>query len=183
MKPEDPIPDGSKDPGSIMFKTFAINPGLNAQVANTPLWKTAAIPAANGYSNACGLVRLLSVLSLQNPEYLSQTTINHIFTTQQHGMDLCMGAPVRFGLGFALATPGNILGNVPEGKVASWGGWGGSQVIADVDRRMTISYVMNKMENAGLGQKKEREGKDGSAMGNERTKMYVKAVYEALGWL
>ena len=37
---------------------------------------------------------------------------------------------------------------------------------------------MNKMEQAGLGQKKEgEEGKDERAMGNERTIMYGKAIY------
>jgi CubicO group peptidase (beta-lactamase class C family) len=179
-QPEDNIPEDFTNPNSIMFKTFAINPGLNATVANTPLWKASAIAAANGYSNARALVRILSTISLQNPAFLSPKTHSQIFTEQQHGTDRCMAAPVRFGLGFAIPGEDTILGNLPEGRIASWGGWGGSLVIADVDRRMTIGYVMNKMENAGLGQKKEGETR---AMGNERTKRYVGAVYEALGGL
>jgi CubicO group peptidase (beta-lactamase class C family) len=180
-KPEDPIPEDFMNPNSIMFKTFAINPGLDANIANTPLWKNAAIPVGNGYSNARALVRLLSVLSLQNPAFLSKKTIEHVFTEQQHGTDRCIAAPIRLGLGFALPAPDSLMDNLPEGRIASWGGWGGSQVIADVDRKMTISYVMNKMENAGLGQTKEGEGPKGRAMGNDRTKKYVRAVYEALG--
>jgi hypothetical protein len=38
----------------------------------------------------------------------------------------------------------------------------------DLDRQLTITYAMNKMENLGLG--------------NERTIAYVGAVYRALGW-
>jgi len=39
--------------------------------------------------------------------------------------------------------------------------------IMDLDRRLTISYAMNKMDNVGLG--------------NDRTKAYAKAVYKAMG--
>jgi hypothetical protein len=53
-----------------------------------------------------------------------------------------------------------------KGRVCYWGGWGGSIVIMDLDRKVTIAYAMNKMENIGLG--------------NTRTKMYVKAIYQAL---
>jgi hypothetical protein len=35
--------------------------------------------------------------------------------------------------------------------VASWGGAGGSLVIADADRRMTFGYVMNKMVPSLIG--------------------------------
>jgi CubicO group peptidase (beta-lactamase class C family) len=174
--PEDPVPEAFKYQTSIPFKTFAVNPGLDANVANTEVWKTSAIAAGNGYSNARGLVRLLSVLSLQDDKFLSKEVIDHVFTEQQHGTDLCMGIQVRFGIGFALSCPDTVLGNVPEGRVASWGGWGGSQVIADVDRGITIGYVMNKMADAGLGQKNGGN----RAMGNERTKGFIKAIYEAL---
>ena len=34
---------------------------------------------------------------------------------------------------------------VPEGRVCFGSGAGGSMVIADADRRMTVAYVMNKM--------------------------------------
>ena len=38
-----------------------------------------------------------------------------------------------------------VLPFVPEGRVCFGSGTGGSMVIADVDRRMTVAYVMNKM--------------------------------------
>ena len=40
-------------------------------------------------------------------------------------------------------------GFFPEGRVCSWGGYGGSLAFIDVDRRMTFAYVMNKMAPGG----------------------------------
>ncbi len=39
---------------------------------------------------------------------------------------------------------------VPEGRVCFGTGAGGSMVIADADRRLTIAYVMNKMVMSGI---------------------------------
>ena len=177
-KPGDPVPEMFKDPSSIGFRTLAINPGMPAEGANSDLWRGSVLPAANGFSNARALVRLLSPLSLQDERVLSSKTREQIFVTQQHGTDLVTGMHVKFGLGFGLSAPGTPFENLPEGKVASWGGWGGSQVIVDVENGLTIAYVMNKMENAGLGQKRDDEEKMG--MGNERTNSYVNAIYKAL---
>ncbi|RMZ73019.1 beta-lactamase [Pyrenophora seminiperda CCB06] len=177
--PNAPIPEQFKDPNNIAFKTVAVNPGLSAEHANTELWRNSVIPAANGFSNARGIVSLLSAISLQDERFVSPKTVEQIFVPQQFGTDLVLPARVRFGLGFALSTEGTPFENLPEGKVASWGGWGGSQFIMDVDRGVTIGYVMNKMEDAGLGQQvKTQGGKMGA--GNERTNAYVNAIYEAL---
>ena len=67
---------------------------------------------------------------------LSPKTIDRIFEVQFNGIDLVMGIPMKWGVGYGLA---------PEGRVCSWGGYGGSCMIIDVDRRMTFAYVMNKM--------------------------------------
>jgi CubicO group peptidase (beta-lactamase class C family) len=56
---------------------------------------------------------------------------------------------------------------VPEGKVCFWGGWGGSMIIMDLDRRVTISYMMNKMQ-PGL-------------VGSDIAASYLDAVYKLLG--
>ena len=40
---------------------------------------------------------------------------------------------------------------IPEGRVAFWGGWGGSIVVNDVDRGLTFAYVMNRMSPGILG--------------------------------
>jgi hypothetical protein len=48
-----------------------------------------------------------------------------------------------------------------------WGGWGGSLIIMDLDRRTTISYMMNKMQ-PGL-------------VGSDIAAGYLKVIYELLG--
>ncbi|MEU9239059.1 serine hydrolase domain-containing protein [Streptomyces sp. NPDC048385] len=54
----------------------------------------------------------------------------------------------------------------PRRPHAFWGGWGGSMAIMDLDRRMTIGYVMNNM------------GAD--ILGSQRAAAYISAVYRAL---
>ena len=54
-----------------------------------------------------------------------------------------------------------------DGRVCYWGGWGGSLIIVDCDRRMTISYMMNRME-AGL-------------VGDFRGDALIRAAYAAVG--
>ena len=59
---------------------------------------------------------------------------------QSHGIDLVIGIPSKWGVGYGL---------FPEGRVCSLGGYGGSLVVIDADRRMTFAYVMNKMAPGG----------------------------------
>jgi CubicO group peptidase (beta-lactamase class C family) len=63
-------------------------------------------------------------------------TIDRIFEVQFNGIDLVIGIPMKWGVGYGLA---------PTGRVCAWGGYGGSLLIIDVDRRMTFAYVTNKM--------------------------------------
>jgi CubicO group peptidase (beta-lactamase class C family) len=34
-------------------------------------------------------------------------------------------------------------------RTCSWGGWGGSVVLVDLDARLTVAYVMNQMLEEG----------------------------------
>jgi hypothetical protein len=72
---------------------------------------------------------------------LSQRTINRIFEVQSNGIDLVIGAPNKWGVGYSLA---------PEGRVCFGAGTGGSLVAVDADRRITFAYVMNKMAPGGI---------------------------------
>jgi CubicO group peptidase (beta-lactamase class C family) len=82
---------------------------------------------------------------------LSPRTIDRIFEVQSHTVDLVMGIPLKFGIGYGLIPTPQVLPFLPEGRLCAWGGWGGSLVIADVDRRLTIAYVMNKMAMGSPG--------------------------------
>ena len=53
-------------------------------------------------------------------------------------------AMAQIGVGYGLLGP-EVLPFVPEGRMCSGTGAGGSLVIADVDRRMTVADAMNRM--------------------------------------
>ena len=79
-----------------------------------------------------------------------------------------LGVPLRFGIGYGLPRP-DLLPYIPDGKIcfwSGWGGWGGSVILMDLGRRMTVSYMMNKM---GSG-----------VVGSDRGAEYVQAIYEAV---
>lgn len=147
-------------------------PSALVDKSNTPAWRLAELGAANGHSTAAGLARALSAVTLggtaNDVPLLTPSTIDLVFEEQAHGKCLVTGLPMRLGVGFGLTGGDTFAAWFPEqeGRIAFWGGWGGSIVIMDLERRMTVAYVMNKMEMTVLG--------------NERTKEYVRAVYEAV---
>ncbi|KAH7191744.1 beta-lactamase/transpeptidase-like protein [Fusarium flagelliforme] len=154
--------------GSVQAKTL-LNPPLDPNSVNTEGWKSAELGAVNGHANSRSLTRILSAISLGGStggkQVLKKDTVELIFEEQQSGEDLVLKIPIRFGIGFGL-TPCPALAWIPEGKVCFWGGWGGSFVVMDLDRRMTISYTMNKM-GSGL-------------VSSDRAEAYGKAIYSAL---
>jgi CubicO group peptidase (beta-lactamase class C family) len=158
----------SMDPASPAVRTFT-GPPADANTANTPAWRAADIGAANGHGNARSVVRLLSTITLDGTSngtrLLSAEAAKIIFDQQSDGLDVVLGIPIRFGIGFGLPTPVTIP-YIPEGQVCFWGGWGGSVIVMDLERRMTFAYMMNKMA-AGI-------------IGSPRAEAYLRAVYAAL---
>ena len=152
--PPPPLPFdfSALDPASVMFKTLS-NPLPDASASWTDGWRQAEIGAANGQGNARSAARIQSVLAgggeVDGIRLLSPRTIDKIFEVQSHGVDLVLGVPIKMGVGYGLPIP--ELPYIPDGKVCFWGGWGGSLVIVDCDRRMTFSYVMNKMAPGVMG--------------------------------
>jgi CubicO group peptidase (beta-lactamase class C family) len=137
---EDPI---QLDPNSVAFKTMT-NPTMSPETTWTEGWRRADIGAGNGHGNARSLARIQSAVAcggeVDGVRLLSPQTIDRIFEVQSNGIDLVIGIPFKVGVGYGL---------LPEGRVCCWGGYGGSLVIIDVDRRMTSAYVMNKMAPGG----------------------------------
>jgi CubicO group peptidase (beta-lactamase class C family) len=159
-----PIDIASLDPDSPMVKTFT-GPPADAAVANTDGWRAATIGAANGHGNARSVVRIQSELAQGGGKLLSPETVEVIFDEQANGVDLVLGVPLRFGIGFGLPQRDTVP-YIPDGKICFWGGWGGSLIIIDLERQLTIGYMMNKM-GAGI-------------IGGDRGEAYVRAVYAAL---
>jgi CubicO group peptidase (beta-lactamase class C family) len=158
-------------PDSITVKTLT-GPLVMAETANTPAWRHADIGAANGHGNARSVARVMSVVArggeVDGIRLLGPQTIDLIFREQQNGVDLVLGLPLRMGIGYGLPEPAT-LPEIPEGKICFWGGWGGSMIVMDVGRRMTFSYMMNRM-GAGI-------------VGSGRSAEYGRALYDAVSKL
>jgi CubicO group peptidase (beta-lactamase class C family) len=141
---------------------------LDATTPRTDAWRQAEIGAANGFGNARSVARIQSVVTnggeVDGVRLLSPATIDRIFEVQSDGVDLVLFEQLRFGIGNGLASPARP--GMPQGRVAYWGGWGGSVVVNDVDRGLTFAYVMNRMA----------EG----VVGSTRSELYLQAVYSKL---
>ncbi len=171
VTPPPPLPFdlASLDPGSPVYKTFT-GPVADAAAANTAAWRHAELGALNGHGNARSVARILRALALDGVadgvRLLSADTIALIFDEQSHGTDLVLGVPLRFGIGYALPETETVP-YVPQGRACYWGGWGGSVIIMDLDRRTTISYMMNRMAPGIIG--------------SDRSEAYVRAIRDCLG--
>jgi CubicO group peptidase (beta-lactamase class C family) len=147
LVPPPPFDLSALDPGSISFKSLC-NPPLDPLAPRTSAWREADIGAANGHGNARSVARIQSLVAsggaVDGIRLLSTQTIDRIFQTQSQGIDLVLGIPLKMGVGYGLPVPG-LMPHISTGRVCYWGGWGGSSVVVDVDRRMTITYMMNKM--------------------------------------
>jgi CubicO group peptidase (beta-lactamase class C family) len=163
-----PVDLASLPPESPMFKTFT-GPVADAGNANTPGWRQADLGALNGHANARSVARIIKALALggvvDDTRLLSPDTIELIFDEQSHGTDLVLGVPLRFGIGYALPETETVP-YVPQGRCCYWGGWGGSIVLADLDRRVTLAYMMNNMAPGIIG--------------SDRSEAYVHAAYACL---
>jgi len=153
---------------SPAVKTFT-GPIPAAGDANTPGWRRADMGACNGHGNARSVARVMSVVSrggeVDGVRLLGPDTIDLIFREQLNGIDLVLGVPLRLGIDYGLPQR-DTLPYVPDGKICFWGGWGGSMIVMDVGRGMTLSYMMNKM---GPG-----------VVGSERSAAYATAIYDAV---
>jgi len=169
--PPPPLPFdlAAMDPTSPAVRTFS-GPPVDANAANTAGWRAADIGAANGHGNARSVARMLSAVTLggqvDGTRLLSSDAIELIFELQSDGVDLVLGVPLRFGIGFGLPLPTTIP-YIPTGRVCFWGGWGGSIIVMDLDRRLTFAYMMNRMAPGIIG--------------STRAESYVRPAYAALG--
>ena len=141
------------DPGDIAYRIWG-NPSAGAETSATEGWRRAEIPAANGHGNARSVARVQAIVShggeLDGVRFLSPNTIERIFEVQMEGQrDLGVGYPLTFGIGYGLIT--KALPVAPIDRGCFWAGMGGSIVVNDLDRRITVAYVMNKMATTGAG--------------------------------
>lgn len=144
------------------------------ELFNSPEWRRTEFGGSNGHTNAEGLGRIISALSLDGVSrgirLLSPELIDLIFQEQASGIDCYYMRPIRWGIGYALASEvdngrGPLPFIRPSKKTCFWYGSGGSLAIADVERRITYTYAMNQCQSGR-----------GSLNG-----VYYKAFYDCLG--
>jgi len=127
------------------------NPPITGEVTAEDWWRRAEIPAANGHGNARSVAAIQSIVACggeaRGTRLLSENGLAAIFEEQSNGLDLVLNVPLRFGMGFGLASETMPMGP----RSCAWGGYGGSLVFNDLDARVTVAYVMNRMEAGILG--------------------------------
>jgi CubicO group peptidase (beta-lactamase class C family) len=130
------------------------NPVITGDVTAHRWWQRAEIPAANGHGNARSVAAIQSIVSggghSRGTRLLSEAGVGAIFEQQSNGRDLVLGVPLRFGMGFGLSSETMPMGP----RSCAWGGYGGSLVLSDLDARVTIAYVMNRMEAGLIGDRR-----------------------------
>jgi len=155
------------DPESVAGRTMA-SANIDGTEPQTPGWRRAEIPAAGGFGNARSVARVHSALAcggkVDGIRLISEAGVERVLEEQTRGQDLVLQAPLVFGMGFGLNDATFPIS--PNPRSFFWGGWGGSLAIIDLDARLSIAYVMNRMA--------------GTTLGDLRGASLAGAVYEAL---
>jgi CubicO group peptidase (beta-lactamase class C family) len=137
---------------SIAARTFAI-PRLGAEFSWTEAWRRCESPAANGHGNARSVATAQSVMAglgeAGGRRFFSEATARRVYDVQAEGNDLALMRPLKFGMGYGLVSKDVPI--APSDTAFWWGGWGGSLVVIDPAKRLTVAYVMNKMDDGTVG--------------------------------
>jgi CubicO group peptidase (beta-lactamase class C family) len=148
--PPPPIDLDLLKPSDLVVRVFS-NPPLDATMPQNAWWRRAEIPAANGHGNARSVALVQSIIAgrgeARGIRLLSSKGCDAIFDQQADGIDLVLGLPNRFGMGYGLSSEMMPIGP----RACFWGGYGGSLVVMDQDVDLTVCYVMNRMESGIQG--------------------------------
>ncbi|HEX4182212.1 MAG TPA: serine hydrolase domain-containing protein [Caulobacteraceae bacterium] len=147
--PGSAIGDGEQ---SELSKNMSSNPPINPLDTRTRAWRAAEIPAAGGHGNARSIAEIHAILAnggvAKGKRIMSEAGCRKALEQQIEGTDLIFEGPARFGMGFGL--PSEMV-PLPNPNTLFWGGYGGSLVIIDMDKRATFGYAMNKMVGTTTG--------------------------------
>ncbi|MGW2645822.1 serine hydrolase domain-containing protein [Streptomyces sp. NPDC001393] len=127
------------------------NPLVGAAEANTPEWRAAEIPAANGHGTARAVAALYGVFAGRGRHggrrILSPEAAERVREGQGSCRDLVVGAgfegETEAGLGLWLSGPQRSYG--PNPRAFGHDGFGGSCGLADPEAGVSLGYVMNRM--------------------------------------
>ncbi|MFF8278360.1 serine hydrolase domain-containing protein [Streptomyces lateritius] len=127
------------------------NPPVGAPQANSPEWRAAEIPAANGHGTARAVAALYGVFAGRGlagrRRVLSEQAVERAREGQGACRDLVLGAgfahETECALGLWLSGPNASYG--PDPRAFGHDGFGGSCGLADPESGVSLGYVMNRM--------------------------------------
>jgi CubicO group peptidase (beta-lactamase class C family) len=138
----------SIDPEGIAMRTF-MGPFLGAAYGSLD-YLSRSVPM-NGIANARSIAQAQAVVShggtYNGRTLLSQSTLDTVFREQSNGIDLVLGIPTRFGIGYGLPLED---WPIKPDSTCWWAGMGGSRMINVLSKRATFAYAMNQSDNSGL---------------------------------
>ncbi len=143
-------------PGNELERLFAklspiglaalANPGIGPDAANSPRWRRAEIPAANGHATALALAQLYGAYAGRSA-VLGAEQADRARQGQGRCLDLVLGVPLgresEFGLGVAPSGEEGIYG--PNPRAFGFDGAGGSFGMCDPEAGLSMGYTMNMM--------------------------------------
>jgi len=134
----------AKQSGDLISDRALFNPAVSPYDAATIPWRRAEIGGANGHGNGRGIAAAQSILAtggVGGVRLLTDEGRARVLQVQSDGMDLVMGIPIRWGLGYCLDP---LVPAAAGSRTAFWGGNGGSMSYVDLDRRMAFGYAQNR---------------------------------------
>lgn len=134
------------------------NPHPSPQDTWTIEWWRAELGGMGGHGNALAIATLQSVIAsggANGVQMMSDAGRERILEQQSDGLDLVVGVPCRWGMGYSLET--SHIPGVPAGNRAGWwAGNGGSIAFVDLDARMSIGYSPNRWISGPYEQNRSR---------------------------
>jgi hypothetical protein len=101
-----------------------LNPRVTPQTTWSIPWRRAELGGMNGHGNARGIAAAQSILAnggAYGKSLLSDAGREQVLRTQADGVDLVLGIPMRWGMGYALssATGMNFAPAAPIGRATA----------------------------------------------------------------
>ena len=121
-------------------------------------WRAVESPGANGHGTALALARAMAVLAcdgeVDGREILPPGLALEAAASRIAGPDQVLPYTLSWGAGFLRNEGIRIYGPSPHAFGHS--GWGGSCAVADPERRLSFSYVMNRQSAYLIGDPRSR---------------------------
>lgn len=162
-------PEETSDELPLLQARAYLNPpgASGVGTVNSRAWRSAEMPSTNAHATARGIARVYSALTaggkVDGIRVLDPATIERATAEASAGLDVVLGRPSRFGLGFQLTQAERPLG--PNARSFGHFGVGGSVGFADPDAGLAFAYTMNH---------------GGPRWQNPRNRALIDALYEAL---